>query len=267
MQPEIQTPYSDRRPPYRQVAVRRVYFQARDGENYRLRSRVSVSRADFTITPEIGFEVSGFNVRWPRVAAAVFMLAVMLPLTAQPQSLWRADASRPMFSDKRGIHTGDIITVVVQENTTTSKDNKTATSKSSTVDASIASFFYDPGATKFITKNGQMPALQYASKNDFSGGGTINNSENIVARIAVQVVDELPNGNLVIEGKRETAFSGERQTAVLHGVVRPDDVAANNTVLSYNIYDATIQILSKGTITDSQRKGWFNRIWDKVSPF
>ena len=267
MQPEIHIPYSDRQPPRRPAYARNVYFQPRETEDTRLRSRVSVSPADFTFTPAIGFEVTGFNIRWPRITLLLLMIALMLPLTARPQSLWRPDSSRPMFSDKKAITSGDILTVVVQENTTTSKDNKTATSKSSAVDSSISSFFYSPGASKLLTRNGQLPALQYASKNDYSGGGTINNSENIVAQVAVQVIDVLPNGNLVIEGKRETAFSGERQTVVLHGVVRPEDVTAQNTVLSYNVYDATIQIISKGTITDSQRKGWFNRIWDKISPF
>jgi flagellar L-ring protein precursor FlgH len=89
----------------------------------------------------------------------------------------------------------------------------------------------------------------------------------VVAKIAVRIVDVLPNGNFVVEGKRETAFSGEHQTIVLHGVVRSDDVASDDTVQSYNVADATIQIIGKGTVTDSQNKGWFTRVWDKLNPF
>jgi flagellar L-ring protein precursor FlgH len=70
-----------------------------------------------------------------------------------------------------------------------------------------------------------------------------------------------------VEGRRETSFSGERQTIVLRGVVRTDDVASDNTVFSYNVADATIQITGKGTVSDSQNKGWFTRIWDKLNPF
>ena len=66
--------------------------------------------------------------------------------------------------------------------------------------------------------------------------------------------------------KRETAFSGERQTITLRGIVRAEDVTFNNTVLSYNVADATIQIVGKGTVSDSAKKGWFNRIWDKINP-
>ena len=83
----------------------------------------------------------------------------------------------------------------------------------------------------------------------------------------MRVVDVLPNGNLVIEGKRDTSFGGEHQTIVLRGVVRSYDVTSSNTVLSYNVADATIQIIGRGTVTDTTNKGWFGRIWDKVSPF
>lgn len=197
---------------------------------------------------------------------AIIAAITLLPAALPAQSIWRDDA-KPMFSDKRGVAVGDILTIVVQENTTTSKDNKTATSKQSAVDASIASFLYSPAASGLLTKAGQMPAMKFSSKNDFNGGGTVANSEKMIARIAVKIVDVLPNNNLVVEGKRETSFSGEKQTIVLRGMVREPDVMANNTVYSYNVADATIQIVSKGQLSDSQNKGWFTRIWDKVSPF
>lgn len=209
---------------------------------------------------------------WPtlRTYVARFLAATLLtaPGFLAAQSLWKADAgTKPMFTDKRATAVGDIVTIIVQESTTTSKDNKTATSKQSAVDASISSFLYSPTASSFLTKNGKLPALKFDSKNDYSGGGSINNSESILARVAVKVIDVLPNKNLVLEGRREKSFSGESQTVVLRGVVRSEDVSANNTVYSYNLADASIQILSKGTISDSQKKGWFNRVWDKITPF
>ena len=191
---------------------------------------------------------------------------VLLPFATPAQSLWR-DNSRSMFADKRAASVGDILTIVVQENTSASKDNKTATSKQASVDAALAAFLYSPTASGLLTKNGQLPALKFNSKTDFNGGGTINNSEKIIARIAVRIVDVLPNRQFVIEGKRETAFGGEKQTTILRGVVRSDDITSANTVFSYNVSDATIQIVSKGTVTDSQRKGWFMRLWDKLTPF
>ncbi len=185
----------------------------------------------------------------------------------QADSLWNDAIARPMVADKRASKIGDILTVVVQENNSASKDKNTKTSKTTGLDAGIASFLYSPAASGLLTKGGQMPAIKMNSKNEFEGGGAINNSERIIARLAVRVIDVLPNKHLVIEGSRETAFSGEQQTIVLRGVVRPEDINAGNSVFSYNLSDASIKFVSKGTLSDSQKKGWFGRVWDKVSPF
>jgi flagellar L-ring protein precursor FlgH len=201
------------------------------------------------------------------ISSFVSVVMACFATALHAQSIWHDDGLKPMFADKRANSVGDLLTIIVQENTTASKDNQTATSKKAAVDASIASFLYSPGASGFLTKGGQLPALKYASQSDFNGGGTINNSEQIVARITVRVIDVLPNKTLVLEGSRETSFGGEKQTAILRGIVRQEDVTSANTVFSYNVADAKIQLLSKGTISDSQRKGWFTRIWDLISPF
>ena len=197
----------------------------------------------------------------------VAALALCAPASSFGQSLWHDEVSRPMFADKRATSVGDIITIVVSETSSASKNNETKTEKQSSLSAAIASFLYSPGASGLLTKKGQLPAMQYNSDVKHDGGGSINNSETVVAKIAVRIVDVLPNRNLVVEGRRETAFSGEKQTIVLRGTVRQDDVTSANTVFSYNVADATIQIIGKGTVTDTQRKGWFTRVWDKLTPF
>jgi flagellar L-ring protein FlgH len=186
---------------------------------------------------------------------------------ARADSLWHDDVSQPMFADKRAERVGDIVTILVQETSSASKNNSTQTSKQSSVDAAIASFLYSPTASGLLTQGGTLPTLKFNNKSAFAGGGTISDSQKIVASVAVRVVDVLPNGNLVIEGTRESAFSGEQQTIILRGTIRKDDIMANNTVYSYNVADAAIKFVSKGTITDTQRKGWFHRLWDKLSPF
>ncbi|HXG48539.1 MAG TPA: flagellar basal body L-ring protein FlgH [Methylomirabilota bacterium] len=205
----------------------------------------------------------------PRLArlASALLLASVLCAQAGPGSLWRDDTSRALVADKRAQKVGDILTIVVQESSTASKDNSTQTSKKSSVDAAINTFFYSPTASGLLTKGGQLPALQYAGQQGFEGGGKINNSERITARVAVRVIDVLPNGSMLLEGRRETSFSGERQEVILRGTVRSEDVAANNTVFSYNVADASIQFISKGTVSDNQRKGWLQKVWEKVTPF
>ncbi len=205
---------------------------------------------------------------WFSLGRAALLAALLVaPIAAPAQSLWKADSSRALVADKRAVAVGDLLTILVQENNTASKDNSTKTAKSSAIDASISSFLYSPTASGFLTKGGQMPALKLNSSQDFDGGGKISNSEKITARITVRVSDVLPNKNLVIEGRRTTSFAGESQEAVLRGVVRVEDIAANNTIFSYNIADATIKYVSTGTITDNQRKGWFTRVWEKITPF
>jgi flagellar L-ring protein precursor FlgH len=189
-------------------------------------------------------------------------LAVLLPAVSHAQSLWHDDVAKPMYADKRASNVGDIITIIVQENTTANKNNETKTERSSSLSSAVSSFLM-PGLN---VNPATLPALAYNSDHKHDGSGAINNSESIIAHVAVKVIDVLPNKNLVIEGKRETAFSGERQTITLRGIVRAEDVNADNTVLSYNVADATIQIVGKGTVSDSQNKGWFNRIWDKINP-
>jgi flagellar L-ring protein precursor FlgH len=198
-----------------------------------------------------------------KVAALILLCA---PLAASAQSLWKS-TSRSLTADKKARAVGDMITILVQQSATASKDNSTSTSKKASIDASIASFLYSPASSGLLTKGGKLPAINMTGANSFDGSGKISNSEQITDKIAVQVVDVLPNGNMVVEGTRQTSFSGESQQAVLRGIVRSDDVTAQNTVYSYNLADATIKFIGKGTVSDSQRKGWFMKIWDKVTPF
>ncbi len=182
-------------------------------------------------------------------------------------SLWHGQTAPSMFADQKAFGVGDIVTIVVQESSTATKNNETKTSKKSSVDAALETFLYSPAASSLLTHKGVMPAMKFDSSHSFDGGGTINNNEQIVAKIAARVVDVLPNKNLVVEGTRHTSFAGEQQDIVLRGVVRPEDIAANNTVFSYNVADATVKIINKGTVTDTQRKGWFMRLFEIITPF
>lgn len=196
------------------------------------------------------------------------MALAALPVTpVSADSLWNPVTSRNMSADKKAQSVGDILTVLIQENNGATRKNNTTTAKKTSLNAAISSLLYPPSTSGLLTKNGNLPAVNWSSDSEFNGGGSINNAETITAQCAVRVVDVLPNGNMVVEGTLRTAFSGEKQDAIVRGTVRPDDIAANNTIYSYNIADATIQFISKGTITDAQRKGWLTKFWDKLSPF
>jgi flagellar L-ring protein FlgH len=196
------------------------------------------------------------------------MLFVLQLTSLAAESLWKEDvAPSSMFADKKAHRVGDIVTVVIS-----GKQRHVAQQQHHDCADFGRRYQYLehllPGVGQRASDQGrQFAAMSLSGKNTFNGGGQIANQETINAQIAVKVIDVLPNGNLVVEGRRQTAFSGEKQEAVLRGTVRADDVSANNTVFSYNIADASIQYISHGTITDAQTKGLFTKLWDKISPF
>ena len=200
-------------------------------------------------------------------------------------SLWRDGLTdeRGMFADKRAKRVGDIVTVIVQETASVSNSVRLKTdkeAKSSVIGAasSVLNQFLGNIPNHLLTKEVQKnlpagvtlpspPAQVVNGSNDYSGGGDIKNTQTIATRCAVQVIDTLPNGNLVLEGLRQVSFSKERQFASFRGIVRAYDIGPDNTVLSSNIADARIEIVSEGTLTESQKKGWLLRLNDRINPF
>src|ERR1700683_5063228 len=90
---------------------------------------------------------------------AIILFTLQLT-TLAAESLWKQDAAPiSMFADKKAHRVGDIVTVVIQENTVTSRNNNTAPSRTSGIDASISSFFYPPSVSGLMTKGGQLPAM------------------------------------------------------------------------------------------------------------
>jgi flagellar L-ring protein precursor FlgH len=77
----------------------------------------------------------------------------------------------------------------------------------------------------------------------------------------------MPNGNLVIDGRREVIVNNETQLLYVTGIVRPEDIGPGNTVLSSYIADAKITYTGSGVVSDKQRVGWFVRLIDKIWPF
>ena len=71
----------------------------------------------------------------------------------------------------------------------------------------------------------------------------------------------------MIEGVRIVTFSGETQYVVLHGLVRPDDIASDNTIQSSNIADARVEFVAEGALTDAQKRGWLSKLYEKLRPF
>lgn len=206
-------------------------------------------------------------IRTQIVLGLLLSTATVLKTGAAGGSMWREDLAPSLLGDTRARKVGDLVTVVVQESNEANKANNTKTAKKTGINASISSFLFGAAQDRFLTRGGKYPAMQMNSDNSFDGGGSIANSERINTRIAVRVAEQLPNGNLVLEGRRSTMVAGEQQEAILRGVVRQEDIQPDNTVFSYNVADANLKFVSKGTVSDSQKRGWFTKIFEKVTPF
>lgn len=203
---------------------------------------------------------SAFNLS---LAAALTVLA--LPV-ARADSLWPAAGAGPqqsMFADRKAAATGDIVTIVVAESAIASSSQSKKSARESSLEDTISKFIY----SGLAAHKGELPGMSSSNKAGFSGGGDVSNSQTVSARAAVLVTDVLPNGNLVIQGVRVVTFSGETQYVVLHGVIRSDDIARDNSVQSTNIADARVEFYAEGALTDAQKRGWLSKVYEKLRPF
>ena len=189
---------------------------------------------------------------------------------AQADSLWSKETAVSLYSDHKAKRVGDIITVIVLESNSASRNSSAKTEKKSDINASISNFINANLEGKVFPNalgKVQSPKLGTTSQSKFEGKGAVNNSGSFNSRFAVRVVDVLPNNNLIIEGVRRTTFSGESQTIILKGTVRPRDVTPLNTVYSYHLADVSIGLKDEGAVSDSLKKGWFSKLWGKIAPF
>ncbi|MBI5237456.1 MAG: flagellar basal body L-ring protein FlgH [Deltaproteobacteria bacterium] len=194
------------------------------------------------------------------------------PLPATAGSIWPGETSRnSLFQDMRARQVGDIVTVEISEKTSAIKEASTSTSRKAVDDIAIAKMLGLPLDLKiknFLSAgNPFSPEVSSSYDSKFDGAGTTKRSGELSATIATRVVDILANGNMILEGKKDTIVNNEAQYIVLTGIVRPEDIMDNNTVTSNLLSDARIEYSGKGVLADEQSPGWLRRLLDNVWPF
>ncbi|NOY13722.1 MAG: flagellar basal body L-ring protein FlgH [Deltaproteobacteria bacterium] len=192
------------------------------------------------------------------------MQAPPAPQTAG--SLW-TEARGGLFQDMKGRTVGDIITVVIVESASASKEAKTETGRSSNMSAGITSMLGLERNVGSITGINPASLVDAKTTSDFKGSGKTSRKENLLATLTTQVVEVLPNGNLRIEGNKTVTVNSETQIVTLSGIVRQPDVSPRNIVDSKNILNARIAYVGDGVISDKQQQGWLVRALDQVWPF
>ncbi len=206
--------------------------------------------------------------REPFVISNTYKTPIVERAPTQPRSgsVWRGEMTS-LFGDQRARSVGDIVTVKIVEESSATEKATTDTTRKSEVDAGITNFFGMEVSPNGPWKNMQNVIKAGANKNDFSGSGETKRSGSLTTIIAARVMEVLPNGYLAVEGKREIYVNNEKKEILLQGVVRPRDIASDNTIFSTQVADAKIIYTGIGVVGEKQRPGWMARIFDYVWPF
>jgi flagellar L-ring protein precursor FlgH len=181
-------------------------------------------------------------------------------------SLWR-NGSRAFFKDQRAARIGDLLTVTVNITDKANIANETQRSRTNKEDSGITDFI---GAkTLGIQAQKILPGriLQADSTASSDGKGSVNRQEALQTNVAAVVMQVLPNGNLVVEGKQEIRVNFEIRELIVAGIVRPEDIQSDNTIDSSKIAQARIAYGGRGQITDIQQPRYGQQVMDVLLPF
>jgi flagellar L-ring protein FlgH len=192
---------------------------------------------------------------------APMAMETRVPQPRQGASFWQ-DASADLFRDPRATRVGDVVTVKISIKDKASLDNSTERTRNSSNNLG-----YDLNAGIFQGKGDGTIASNLNAKTATKGEGTIARSESIDLLVAVVVTDVLPNGNLVISGTQEVRVNQEVRVLSVAGVLRPRDIATDNTVSYDKIAEARISYGGRGRITEVQQPGWGHQLIDLLAPF
>lgn len=186
----------------------------------------------------------------------------------QVNSLWRT-GSRAFFKDQRAAQVGDVLTVVVSIADTAVLDNSTSAVRTASETAGLPNLFgLETQLPKIISRSLNTSSLvSSSSANSNVGTGTLKRDETVTLRLAGVVTQVLPNGNLVISARQEVRVNSELRELSISGVVRPQDIASDNTVSHDRMAEARISYGGRGTLTQLQQPRIGQQILDILLPF
>ena len=190
-----------------------------------------------------------------------------------PGSLFAASEADTLFEDSRARRVGDIVLVKLVENTKAQTKAETSSSKKSSNDYQVTAMFNrgHAGFIPFMPIGPQpsvgLPVLDTDSASGITASGKTKRENYVTTSLATRVLRVLPGGLMEIEGAREIRVNEETEYMVVRGMIRSKDVSADNSVLSTQIADASIEYYGKGVLADKQKPGWFTRLMDNVWPF
>lgn len=182
------------------------------------------------------------------VSAMLVLLVFVGPIGAT--SLWGSSVS--LYSDVRAQQVGDLVTLIIAEQTRAEQNAQTNTGQESSVN-------FGPGIGALANF---IPELRVGGGDNARAGGSTTRGGSLVARMTTRVTEILPNGNMIIEGHQLIQINGEMQTLHVSGVIRPRDIHPDNTILSTYVADAEFSFLGTGSLGEKQQPGLLTRFFN-----
>jgi len=190
--------------------------------------------------------------------------ALAPPTPRTEGAIYQAGQQMELFADLKARRVGDVLTITLNETTTAAKSAATTTAKTTSAITTGPTLFGNTIATKGVpifntTLNGA---------DSFQGQGASTQSNSLAGSLTVTVIDVQANGNLVVQGDKTLKLNQGDEFVHISGVIRPADIATNNTVTSDKLADAHISYSGKGVINSANQMGWLARFFNSpFSPF
>lgn len=164
-----------------------------------------------------------------------------------PGSIWSAEGRLVRLgTDAKAFRLHDVVSIVVTESLAASTDGQVKNSRSSNATSGLTGLF-----GKLKTSNALQNLAGMTASSGLSAQGQSTTNSSLATTFGAEVVDVLPNGMLVVQATRQLTFSQQTQLIRLRGLVRPEDVSAQNQVLSTAMTDLELEVTGKGIVNDS----------------
>jgi flagellar L-ring protein FlgH len=207
----------------------------------------------------------------PKLAPMPLDIGTPVPETPPPNgSLWRPmRADNYPVLDVRAHFPGELLTVLVNEDAQGAKDASTQGDQTSSISAAVSAFFGVPAAAVGFLPSGFTPEniIDSSSSRNYKNDGKTTRTGSLTASITVRVSSVDGAGNLHVQGDKVVTVNNEDQHLVLTGIVRPVDIASDNSVASSRLADARIAYYGYGPVGDKQNAPMVHRLMDWIWPF
>jgi flagellar L-ring protein precursor FlgH len=183
---------------------------------------------------------------------------------AQPGAIYNGGIAMDWFADTRARDVGDVLTVLLVEQTQAQTSSATSTGKSSSASLTGPTVFGRP-----ITRNGvEIFSGSLGGDRSFEGGGDSTQSNRLTGALSVRVIERDARGLLRVAGRKQLALNRGDEMLELSGWVRPEDINPDNTVRSDRVASAQVKYSGRGALGDANAQGWLSRFFNSpLFPF